>query len=99
MDQMTIESLLPVTEGLECICCGEHSVMMTSLYSERLSCYYIHEAICQSCGYKTSPTGIKDFILKHWEETNKSMRDYFKFRYKEDPYKNYLEGIKRKIGG
>lgn len=90
MDQITIESLLPVTEGLECICCGKHSVTLTSTYNERLACYYLHKAKCKHCGYKTFPTGVKDFILKHWEEDNRSIRNYFKMR-DYDPYTNYLK--------
>lgn len=90
MYQVSIEALLPVTEGLQCICCLKNGVRLESEWNDKKDCYYSHKAECQICGHTSYPAGVKSFLLDHWEETNKGIRDYFKVRG-YTPYEDYLK--------
>lgn len=68
MYQIMIEALLPVTTGLKCRMCKRNTATMTSSWRDLYECYYDHVVNCSNCGDKYCPTGVKSFILEHWED-------------------------------
>lgn len=76
MAQVTIESLLPVTEGLKCVECGQHTITLYSKWRDSKNCYFDHKSVCSNCGNTVYPTGVKSFLLEHWDEDIKSILNF-----------------------